>query len=60
MKAENKIIALTGAGSGIGRELTFALLEKGAKVAAVDINEAALKKPGNWPVKRGRTCLCMC
>lgn len=54
MKAENKIIALTGAGSGIGRELTFALLEKGAKVAAVDINEAALKKTRELAGEKGK------
>ncbi len=33
---------MTGAGSGIGRELTLLLLSKGAKVAGVDLNPAAL------------------
>lgn len=35
---------MTGAGSGIGKELTLALLEKGAKVAAVDMRESYLKE----------------
>lgn len=44
MKANNKTIVVTGAGSGMGRELVLLLLSKGAKVAAVDINEAALRE----------------
>ncbi|TDL71045.1 SDR family NAD(P)-dependent oxidoreductase [Rhodococcus qingshengii] len=35
MKAFNKVIVVTGAGGGIGRELVCQLLEKGAKVAAI-------------------------
>jgi NADP-dependent 3-hydroxy acid dehydrogenase YdfG len=42
MRVDNKIIVVTGAGSGIGRELTLLLLSKGAKVAGVDLNDAAL------------------
>ncbi len=42
MKVRNKIIVVTGAGSGIGRELTLQLIKKGAKVAMVDINGQAL------------------
>lgn len=36
MKVSNKTILVTGGGSGIGRELVLQLLEKGARVAAVD------------------------
>jgi NAD(P)-dependent dehydrogenase (short-subunit alcohol dehydrogenase family) len=36
-------VLITGAGSGIGRELALALAQEGAAVAAVDKNEAALK-----------------
>ncbi len=35
MKVPNKVIVVTGAGGGIGRELVTQLLEKGASVAAV-------------------------
>jgi NADP-dependent 3-hydroxy acid dehydrogenase YdfG len=42
MKANGKVIVVTGAGSGIGRELALLLLSKGASVAGVDLNAAAL------------------
>ena len=42
MKAEGKILVVTGAGSGMGREVTLEALRRGAKVAASDINEATL------------------
>jgi short-subunit dehydrogenase len=38
MQVSNKILVLTGAGSGIGRELALQLINGGAKVAGVDIN----------------------
>ncbi len=44
MKVNSKVIVVTGAGAGIGRELTLALLAKGARVAAVDINREALQE----------------
>jgi short-subunit dehydrogenase len=44
MKVRNKNIIVTGGGNGVGRELVLNLLSKGAKVIAVDINEAALKE----------------
>ena len=42
MKINGKIIAVTGGGNGIGRELVLQLLSRGAKVAAIDIKQAAL------------------
>ncbi len=44
MKAQGKTIVVTGGGNGMGRELTLLLLKKGARVAAVDINESTLKE----------------
>lgn len=44
MKVQNKIVVVTGGGNGIGRELVLGLLLRGAIVAAVDINQAALEE----------------
>lgn len=43
MKVQNKVIVVTGGGSGMGRELVMNLLSRGAKVVAIDINESALQ-----------------
>jgi len=40
----NKVIVVTGAGSGMGRALVLALVKKGLRVAAVDLNEVTLKE----------------
>ncbi|MBN2050858.1 MAG: SDR family NAD(P)-dependent oxidoreductase [Spirochaetales bacterium] len=42
MQIQNKVVVVTGGGNGIGRQLSLALLERGARVAAVDINAEAL------------------
>jgi len=44
MKVQNKVMVVTGGGSGMGRELVLALLARGASVAAVDINAATLEE----------------
>lgn len=42
MKVTNKTIVVTGAGSGIGRELSIQLLNQNANIVGVDIHENAL------------------
>jgi NAD(P)-dependent dehydrogenase (short-subunit alcohol dehydrogenase family) len=44
MKVQNKVMIVTGGGSGMGRELVLNLLAKGARVVAIDINEFALQE----------------
>ncbi|MCC6500728.1 MAG: SDR family oxidoreductase [Anaerolineales bacterium] len=44
MDVQNKVIVVTGAGSGMGREIVLNLLAKGASVAAVDMNATALQE----------------
>jgi len=42
MKVLDKVFVVTGGGSGIGRELVLQLVGRGARVAAVDLNETTL------------------
>jgi len=44
MQVMGKVFVVTGGGSGMGRELTLLLLKKGARVAALDMNESTLKE----------------
>lgn len=44
MKVKDKVIVVTGGGSGMGREIVLHLLSRGAKVIAIDINQTALQK----------------
>ncbi|MBW7888781.1 MAG: SDR family NAD(P)-dependent oxidoreductase [Bacteroidetes bacterium] len=44
MQIQNKTVVITGAGNGMGREMVLNLLVRGAKVAAVDINQTALEE----------------
>ena len=42
MRWKNRVVALTGAGSGIGRALATALASRGASLALSDVNEMGL------------------
>jgi short-subunit dehydrogenase len=42
MQVNGKVIVVTGGGDGIGRQIVTLLLQKGARVAAVDIRQDAL------------------
>jgi len=44
MKVQNKVIVVTGGGSGMGRAIVLDLLSKGASVVAIDINKSTLQE----------------
>ena len=46
MRVLDKVFVVTGAGSGIGRELTLCLLSRGAHVAGVDLDPTSLQATG--------------
>ena len=47
MELKDKVFVVTGAGSGMGRQLCIQLVEKGAEVAMIDLNEKTLKETEN-------------
>lgn len=42
MKVKGALVVITGAGSGMGREMTLELLRRGARVAAIDLHAESL------------------
>lgn len=46
MKLRDKVFVVTGAANGIGRQVALQLVEKGARVALVDIDDVGLKETG--------------
>ena len=39
MNLQDKVIAITGAGQGLGRAMSVFLAEKGARIAVIDLNQ---------------------
>lgn len=54
MRVQDKLILVTGAGSGIGRALTLNLVNKGAKVAALDIHAEGLEETKTNAGEKGK------
>ncbi|MDQ6893851.1 MAG: glucose 1-dehydrogenase [Acidobacteriota bacterium] len=44
MRLENKVVVITGAGSGIGRESALLFAREGARVVVAEVNDAAGRK----------------
>lgn len=42
MQLSNKVFVVTGAGNGMGRQVVLALVRRGARVAAIDLDEVGL------------------
>jgi 3-oxoacyl-[acyl-carrier protein] reductase len=53
MKLANKVALITGAGSGMGKSAALIFAREGAKVAAIDINEAQVKETAGEIAKNG-------
>ncbi len=49
----SKVVIITGAGGGLGRAMTLGLAEKGARLALVDIDQAALDPIAKKAVELG-------
>ncbi|MEM7020058.1 MAG: SDR family NAD(P)-dependent oxidoreductase, partial [Pseudomonadota bacterium] len=50
---QNKVAAITGAGSGIGRALAISLSEQGCHVAIADVNKTALQETADLVADNG-------
>lgn len=55
MKVDGKVVVVTGAGSGMGRELTLELARRGARIAAVDMREGTLLETKQFAEAIGAT-----
>jgi len=57
MRLQRRVAVVTGAGSGIGREIALALAREGARVAVVDVNEAGARDAAAAVEKEGGQAL---
>jgi all-trans-retinol dehydrogenase (NAD+) len=53
----NKVVFITGGGSGIGRQLAFRMSRLGAKICVVDLNREAAEQVAQNIVKEGKQAL---
>ncbi|MFM4823299.1 SDR family NAD(P)-dependent oxidoreductase [Aeromonas bivalvium] len=56
MELNNKLIAVTGAGRGLGRAIALALAARGARLALIDVNRADLEITEAELQSRGGVC----
>jgi 3-oxoacyl-[acyl-carrier protein] reductase len=59
MKLANKVALITGAGSGMGKSAALIVSREGAKVAAVDINEAQVKETAAEITQQGGSAIAL-
>ena len=57
MKLENKICIVTGAASGIGKEIALTYAREGGKVVIADMNKAAAQTVADEITKAGGSAL---
>jgi len=56
MELKDKVVAITGAGSGIGRALALALAAKGARIAGFDLRKETMDETAALVRNAGGTC----
>ena len=57
MKLQNQVCIVTGAASGIGKEIAFTFAREGGKVVIADLNKAAAQAAADEIVKSGGTAM---